>query len=91
MKNFKLLTFLGILLCSFFIFNLNYKASANDNFIKLKTDNIAYTLMDTGIHTRLYKVTVYIDTEYELIDNVRLYFKSIFSRVEKFSSLVLLY
>ena len=55
MKNFKLLTFLGILLCSFFIFNLNYKISANDNFIKLKTDNIAYTLMDTTIHTSYIK------------------------------------
>lgn len=29
MKKIKLLTFLGALLCSFFIFNLNYKTSAN--------------------------------------------------------------
>lgn len=75
MKKIKILIFLGILLCTFFIFNLNYKASANDNFMKIKNDNISYTLSDTGVTTRLYNVTVYINTEYELKNNIILYFK----------------
>lgn len=75
MKKIKFLTILGILLCTFFIVNLNYKASANDNFMRLKTDNVTYTLKDTGSLTALYEVKVTINTTYQLKTNVVMYFK----------------
>jgi len=75
MKKIKFLTFLGILLCSFFIFNLNYKASANDNFRKFTSSDVTFNLVDTGSTTSLYEVTVTINTTYELENNVIMYFK----------------
>ena len=75
MKKIKLLTFLSILLCSFFIINFNYKASANDNFRKFTSSDVTFTLVDTGTTTSLYEVIVTINTTYELENNVILYFK----------------
>lgn len=75
MRKIKFLTVLCILLCTFFIFNLNYMASANDNFMKLKTDNITYERTDYGSETYLYEVTVTINTTYQLKTDVIMYFK----------------